>query len=178
MDRSFKTDLLSDELTSDPVSSCASEQTTTPRTAAALDGSNTGDRRQPREDRRNDNDRRSKSLRRGRDRQRNASANQVAYLGTALCALSVAFSIYAFVKAPITFSPSPACADGFGGQRIEHRGLSALWAVVMVLAAAGLVIPDRKRRPVLLMILCGVSVGLFAGAYFTVGSKFDGLCLV
>jgi hypothetical protein len=138
---------------------------------------NTGDRRAPREDRRDHGDRRTNSLRRGRDRQRNAAANGMAYFGTILCALSVAVGTYAFVKAPITFTPSPACADGFGGQRIEHRGLSALWALVMVLAAAGLVIPDRKRRPVLLMILCGVSVGLFAGAYFTVGSKYVGFCI-
>jgi hypothetical protein len=138
---------------------------------------NTGDRRVPQEDRRNRDDRRSSSLRRGRDRQRNAAANKIAYLGTILCALSVAVGTYAFAKAPITFTPSPACADGFGGQRIEHRGLSALWALVMVLAAAGLVIPDRKRRPILLIILCGVSVGLFAGAYFTVGSKFVGFCI-
>jgi hypothetical protein len=139
---------------------------------------NTGDRREPREDRRNHDDRRNNSLRRGRDRQRNAAAKQIAYFGTILCALSVAVGIYAFLKPPISFTPSPTCADGFGGQRVEHRGLSALWAVVMVLAAAGLVIPDRKRRPVLLMILCGVSVGLFAGAYFTVGTKLSGLCFV
>lgn len=177
MDRSFKTDLLGKEL-ADPSSEHAGQAQSVSQQETVRARPNTGDRRQPREDRRNDDDRRSNSLRRGRDRQRDSSAKQVAYLGTVLCALSVALSIYAFMKAPITFSPSPACADGFGGQRIEHRGLSALWAVVMVLAAAGLVIPDRKRRPVLLMILCGVSVGLFAGAYFTVGSKFNGLCLV
>ncbi len=177
MDRSFKTDLLGQEL-ADPSREHAAQAQSVSQQETGPARPNTGDRRQPREDRRNDYDRRSNSLRRGRDRQRDSSAKQVAYLGTVLCALSVALSIYAFMKAPITFSPSPACADGFGGQRIEHRGLSALWAVVMVLAAAGLVIPDRKRRPVLLMILCGVSVGLFAGAYFTVGSKFNGLCLV
>jgi hypothetical protein len=189
MDRSLNTDLLADELGSDSPRRAATSSTTAlfappaeePRsstTDATQDRPNTGDRRQPRDDRRNSDDRRSRSLRRGRDRQRDSSAKQIAYLGTVLCALSVGLSIYAFMKAPITFTPSPACADGFGGQRIEHRGLSSLWAVVMVLAAAGLVIPDRKRRPVVLMILCGVSVGLFVGAYFTVGSKFDGLCLV
>ena len=138
---------------------------------------NMGDRRDPREDRRDQGDRRGTSLRRGRDRQRNAAANKIAYLGTILCALSVGVATYAFFNAPITFTPSPACADGFGGQKIEHRGLSSLWAVVMVLAAAGLVIPDRKRRPVILMILCGISVGLFAAAYFTVGTKFVGFCI-
>ncbi len=186
MDRSFKTQLLADEPVVDQPAESLSAATfdavsmqrakTAPEEALARP--DTGDRRAPREDRRNSDDRRGNSLRRGRDRQRNASANNVAYLGTVLCALSVAISIYAFMNAPITFTPSPECADGFGGQRIEHRGLSSLWAVVMVLAAAGLVIPDRKRRPVVLMILCGVSVGLFVGAYFTVGSKFDGLCLV
>ena len=139
---------------------------------------NTGDRRAPHDDRRNHDDRRHSSHRRGRDRQRNAAAKQIAYFGTVLCALSVAVGIYAFLKPPINFTPSLECADGFGGQRVEHRGLSALWAVVMALAAAGLVIPDRKRRPVVLMILSGVSVGLFAGAYFTVGTKLSGLCLV
>lgn len=138
---------------------------------------NTGDRRKPRDDRRNSDDRRSNSLRRGRDRQRNASANQIAYLGTMLCALSVGVAIYAFLKPPISFTPSLKCAEGFGGQQVERRGLSSLWAVAMVLAAAGLVIPDRKRRPVVLMVLCGVSVGLFAAAYFTVGTKLVGFCI-
>jgi hypothetical protein len=138
---------------------------------------NTGDRRQPRDDRRNSDDRRSNSLRRGRDRQRNTSANQIAYLGTMLCALSVGVAIYAFLKPPISFTPSLKCAEGFGGQQVERRGLSSLWAVAMVLAAAGLVIPDRKRRPVVLMVLCGVSVGLFAAAYFTVGTKLVGFCI-
>ena len=146
-------------------------------THEAVQRPNTGDRREPRDDRRNQDDRRANRVRRGRDRQRHSAANQIAYIGTILCALSVAVAAYAFSKAPITFTPSPACADGFGGQKIEHRGLSSLWAVVMVLAAAGLLIPDRKRRPVILMILCGVSVGLFAGAYFTVGSKFVGFCI-
>jgi hypothetical protein len=149
-----------------------------PQSQAFLDRPNTGDRRQPRDDRRNDNDRRSHAMRRGRDRQRNAAAKQIAYIGTMLCALSVALAIYAFLKPPINFTPSLECADGFGGQKVERRGLSALWAVVMVLAAAGVVIPDRKRRPLVLVILSGVSVGLFVGAYFTVGTKLTGLCLV
>ena len=137
---------------------------------------NTGDRREVRLDRRG-GDRRDGSLRRGRDRQRNLAANKLAYVGTVLCTLSAGLGIYAFLRAPITFSPSPACNEGFGGQRIEHRGLSMLWSIVMVLAAAGLAIPDRKRRPVLLMVLCGVSIGLFVGAYFTVGTKLVGFCI-
>jgi hypothetical protein len=199
MDRSFKTDLFADETA--PGSS-AVPFVSAPALASAFsdeghegrmqqenhvrhDGvendrtarPNTGDRRQPRDDRRNSDDRRSNSLRRGRDRQRNASAKQIAYLGTMLCALSVGVAIYAFLKPPISFTPSLKCAEGFGGQQVERRGLSSLWAVAMVLAAAGLVIPDRKRRPVVLMVLCGVSVGLFAAAYFTVGTKLVGFCI-
>jgi hypothetical protein len=200
MDRSFKTDLLADEPISDSFSmpSPSSASASTERQALhdheehqhevqheaqhkIHDGlaarPNTGDRRQPRDDRRDNNDRRAKSLRRGRDRQRNTAANQIAYLGTMLCALSVGLAIYAFLKPPITLTPSLQCAEGFGGQQVERRGLSSLWAVAMVLAAAGLVIPDRKRRPVVLMVLCGVSVGLFAAAYFTVGTKLVGFCI-
>jgi hypothetical protein len=197
MDRSFKTDLLADEPISDSFS-MPSASASTERQALQdheehrdqvqqeaqhkiHDGlaarPNTGDRRQPRDDRRDNNDRRANPLRRGRDRQRNAAANQIAYLGTMLCALSVGLAIYAFLKPPITFTPSLKCAEGFGGQQVERRGLSSLWAVAMVLAAAGLVIPDRKRRPVVLMVLCGVSVGLFAAAYFTVGTKLVGFCI-
>jgi hypothetical protein len=197
MDRSFDTDLTGGQVVTEPgtahtaVQSGLEAQEVHPEqlgqlanapTDAALqsvpDRPNTGDRRQPRDDRRGDDDRRSHSMRRGRDRQRNAAAKQVAYLGTVLCALSVAVAIYAFLKPPINFTPSLECADGFGGQRVERRGLSALWALVMVLAVAGVVIPDRKRRPLVLLILSGVSVGLFVAAYFTVGTKLTGLCLV
>jgi hypothetical protein len=204
MDRSFKTDLLADEGLSnsfavpslptsdeghqgqlqqqnhvgqDPVQREIQHEVHDQIQGDRAARPNTGDRRQPRDDRRDNSDRRANSLRRGRDRQRNASANQIAYLGTLLCALSVGLAIYAFLKPPITFTPSLKCAEGFGGQQVEHRGLSSLWAVAMVLAAAGLVIPDRKRRPVVLMVLCGVSVGLFAAAYFTVGTKLVGFCI-
>ena len=115
-----------------------------------------------------------------RDRERRAARNDEAlgFGGVILCAVALAFALWASTHAPVVSAPSPACYDGIGGQFVRHRQLSLLWLPAVALAAGGLVLPSARRRPVAVFVLCGAFAGLAIAAVLRIDSWVEGLCLV
>lgn len=118
----------------------------------------------------------SDGRRKGDDAQSRHRRN-LGWVGTLLGMAAVAFAVYAYRQAPIVFTPSYACNEGFGGQKVAHRQLSSLWVVVVILAALGIALPDSRKRPLPMVLLCGAAVGLFIGAVLRIESWTVGFCL-
>jgi hypothetical protein len=137
-----------------------------------------GDRRSPRVDRRHVETRRKAEGRRGRDLVSTKRARYVRWVATVLSFIAVGVAIYAYLHPPIFRAPSIACNEGFGGQEERTQQLSTLWAGVVSLCVAGLLIPDKKKRPLILVLAVGASIGLFLAAKLSVHTDVIGLCLV
>ncbi len=128
-------------------------------------------------DRRDGDRRQSIRGRRSKDRKTEADVRNLGWIGAVIAAAAALIAFVAYVKAPVRYTASPECAsDGFSGQVQAHRGLSMLWAVVMALLTLALAIPNAKRRPVAIMMFCGLSLGLLAGALLRVDTWLIGYC--
>ena len=129
------------------------------------------------EDRRSVDRRRGIRGRRNEDRKPDLDARNLGLTGVIFGLASVLFALVAFLRAPIRYGQSPDCpADGFNGQVQAHRGLSVLWLVVMILCALSIGVPVSQRRPRVIPLLCGLSVGLLTGAVLRVDTWMIGYC--
>jgi hypothetical protein len=154
-------------------------------TSAALDAALNPDsavapgdrRRSPRPDRRSGSQRRSSEGRRKVDLRAALMAQNTRVIGTVVAAIGTAIALYAYLHAPVVRTPSPACNEGFGGQMIDHYTLSLAWAPAVAASLGALLIPEKKRRPLLLLLLAGATIGLLIGAILNVNSEIVGFCL-
>ncbi len=129
------------------------------------------------EDRRGDDRRQGVRGRREEDRKPDLDARNLGLTGAIFGLASVLFALVAFLRAPMQYSASPDCpADGFSGQVQAHRGLSVLWLVVMILCALSIGVPVTGRKPRVIPLFCGLSVGLLVGAILRVDTWMVGFC--
>jgi hypothetical protein len=138
-----------------------------------------GDRRAKPNDRRAAELRRKGEGRRQPDRKARTVARQISWASTVLAAVGTIIAMYAYRHSPHFRFASPLCDEGFGGQLVDHTQLSNWWAPAVVISLLGVLIPDKRKRPIVLLLLCGASIGLFVAAMFNVPSEhFIGNCLV
>ena len=86
-------------------------------------------------------------------------------------------ALWASTHAPVVSTPSPQCADGLGGQVLRHRQLSLLWVPGMLCMILGMAVPSARRRPVSVLVLVGLFLGLAIAAVLRIDSWVEGFCL-
>lgn len=129
------------------------------------------------QDRRAEDRRQGTRGRRVQDRKSGVQARNLGLAGATFGLASVVFALMAFLRAPMQYSSSPECpSDGFNGQVQAHRGLSMLWLLVMILCALSIGVPATQRRPRVIPMFCGLSVGLLIGAVLRVDTWLIGYC--
>ena len=133
--------------------------------------------RRARGNRREGDRRSSQPGRRGPDFRAGKAARRLDVAGLAVCALGVLVALWASTHAPVASTPSPQCGDGLGGQVVRHRQLSLLWVPGMVAMIIGTALPSARRRPVGVLVLVGLFLGLAVAAVLRIDSWVEGFCL-